>query len=298
MRLRWPRRLLVASALLVAVLGVTVAMGRGLGISLVNALSPRHGSDLQHDLAYGTLPRQKLDIYTPLGADAQTPVVVFFYGGGWQDGAKETYGFVGRALAGAGYIVAIPDYRLYPDVVFPSFAEDAADAVDFVARRFDVASGRRRLGLMGHSAGAHIALLLATDQHYLQEAGVPPTLVKAVVGLSGPYDFLPLRQAIYKAIFPEALRRDSQPINFVHSGEPPMLLLAGQPDPTVDPGNSRRLAKKIEEVGGSVEMRILPGVGHLGMIAAFAEINPFRRREVMVDTESFLASKLLPPVLP
>jgi acetyl esterase/lipase len=183
------------------------------------------------------------------------------------------YRFVGAALAARGVMTVIPDYRLYPEVRFPAFMNDAAAAVAWTnanAARFG--GDPHRLFLMGHSAGAQIAALLALDGSYLRADGLSPQSdVCGVVGLAGPYDFLPLESATLKAIFgPEDEWPRSQPINFVTSQAPPMLLLAGRDDDIVDPGNTLRLAARLRAAGTSVEDELYPGVGHKTLIAAFS----------------------------
>lgn len=167
----------------------------------------------------------------------------------------------------------IPDYRLYPQVHFPASMKDAAAAAAWArdnAQRFG--GDPRRLFLMGHSAGGQIATLLALDASYLQAEGLSAQRdICGVIGLAGPYDFLPLHSATLAAIFgPEDERPRSQPINFVSAQAPPMLLLAGRDDDTVDPGNTLRLAARLRSAGGTVEDKLYPGVGHITLIAAFS----------------------------
>ena len=125
---------------------------------LLNALAPRDGIARTRDIAYASGPRNTLDVYAPRAVAAPAPVLVFFYGGGWTSGSKETYRFVGAALAARGVLVVIPDYRLYPAVRFPAFMNDATAAVGWAhanAARFG--GDEHRLFLMGHSAGGQIA---------------------------------------------------------------------------------------------------------------------------------------------
>src|SRR5260370_33237174 len=104
---------------------------------------------------------------------------------------------------------------------------------------------------MGHSAGAYNAVEVGVDARWLSAVGLDPARdLSAVVGLSGPYDFLPLRSEKLKTIFgPEANRPDTQPINHVDARAPPLLLITGDRDTTVDPGNSDRMAAKATAAG-------------------------------------------------
>jgi acetyl esterase/lipase len=260
--------------------------------SVLNAVAPRAGVVQTSDIAYGDGPRQDLDVYAPQNTAAPAPVVVFFYGGGWESGSREMYRFVGAALAARGVLAIIPDYRVYPEVRFPAFMDDAASAVGWAhanASRFG--GDPNRLFLMGHSAGGQIATLLALDASYLHAVSLAADRdICGVIGLAGPYDFLPLRSATLKMIFgPENARPRSQPINYVSAEAPPMLLLAGRDDDTVDPGNTLRLAARLRAVGAPVNGEIYPGVGHKAMIAAFSRPLTFLA-PVREATLSFIAA--------
>jgi acetyl esterase/lipase len=240
--------------------------------SVLNAVAPRENVTVTRDIAYADGARRSLDIYAPRETAAPAPVVVFFYGGGWETGSKAMYRFVGATLAARGVMTVIPDYRLYPQVRFPAFMKDAASAMAWThsnAARFG--GDPNRLFLMGHSAGGQIAALLALDGSYLQAEGMSAGEVCGVIGLAGPYDFLPLASDTLKAIFgSEAERSRSQPIKYVSPQAPPMLLLAGKDDDTVDPGNTLRLAARLRNVGRPVDEALYPGVGHKTLIASFS----------------------------
>jgi acetyl esterase/lipase len=255
-----------------AVLIAVVLLAACSRTGVLNALAPTDGITVTQDVAYAPGPRRTLDIYAPRSSAEPASVVVFFYGGNWDSGAKEMYRFVGAALAARGVMTVIPDYRLYPQVRFPAFMEDAASAVSWTHANIARFGGDpHRLFLMGHSAGAQIATLLALDPMYLHAQDVAPDAVCGVIGLAGPYDFLPLRDPELETIFgPEAERPRSQPINYVTPQAPPMLLLAGRDDTTVDPGNTLRLAAKLRAAGVSVQSELYPRIGHATIIGAFA----------------------------
>jgi hypothetical protein len=126
-----------------------------------NAVMPKDGGVrvAARDIPYGADHRQQLDVYVPSGPTAgPRPIIVFFYGGSWNSGVKNGYGFVGRALAARGFVVAIPDYRLVPQVRFPAFLEDGAAAVRWMRGHAAQYGGDPdRVVLAGHSAGAYNA---------------------------------------------------------------------------------------------------------------------------------------------
>ena len=259
-------------------------------IALLNGAAPSDTYRRSGGIAYGALPRQMLDTYQPAAASAEAPVVVFFYGGAWRNGARGDYLFVGEALAACGCVAVLADYRLYPEVRFPDFVEDGAAAVAWARRHARQFGGDpRRLFVMGHSAGAHIALMLATDPRYLAGAGMQPRELAGAIGLAGPYDFLPITSRRTAAIFdPPERWPQSQPINFVSGLEPPLLLLTGDDDNIVSPGNTTRLAAKVSGLGGKVEVIRYPGEGHRSIIAALAA--PLRMRyRVHDDIAGFIA---------
>ena len=262
----------------------------GMGLLLAAGCSPaRVLNDLApqrlvaRDIAYGDGPRRTLDVYAPDPAltTAPPPVVVFLYGGGWKDGSKAMYRFVGGALAQRGAVVVIPDYRLYPQVRYPDFLQDCAAAVrwacDNSASLAAQPSGERAghaggpVFLMGHSAGAYNAAMLALDARWLGAEGLRPReALRGLIGLAGPYDFLPLHTAELASIFGGADRVDTQPITYAGVVGPPAFLAAGSADTTVMPANTLRLAARIRVAGGFAEERIYPGVNHVEIIGAMA----------------------------
>lgn len=233
-------------------------------------LNLRPGAPVEH-VRYGPAPHQAIDVFLPRsGTAAPAPVVVFFYGGRWQGGRRADYAFVGEALAARGVLTFVADYRHYPAVRFPEFMHDAAQAVAWVsAHAAEYGGDVRRLHLAGHSAGAHVAALLATDARYLHRVGLQPRQLRGVIGIAGPYDFLPFTDEDLKQVFgPEPGWRDSQPVEFVDGDEPPFLLLHGADDLSVWPRNSARLAARLRAAGVPVEHRVYPDLGHVRILAA------------------------------
>lgn len=235
--------------------------------AMLNATVPREGFTLERDIAYGPLPRQKLDLYRSDRPRADGRSVIFFYGGAWDSGSKNDYLFVGQALAARGVTTIIADYRLYPEVTFPAFVEDGARATGWAAERV----GTDRLFLMGHSSGAHIALVLAANTPYLATAGVDRMALPGAIGLSGPYDILPLTSRRLQQIFGGADRKETQPITFATAPLPPVLLIHGTADLTVRPANSERLATAWRRAGGRADLKLYPEVDHVDLIAAFSD---------------------------
>jgi acetyl esterase/lipase len=240
------------------------------------------------DIAYGPDRRQRLDLYLPnKAAKVRCPVVVFWHGGRWSDGDKSQYRFVGAALAQSGFVAVLPNYRHYPSVKMPGFMQDSALAAAWAVNYAREYHDERNFFLMGHSSGAHLATLVALDPRYFTAIGPIPDIT-GVIGLSGPYDFLPLREAYLQDMFgPPELYPLSQPINFVRADAPPMLLIHGERDETVAPNNSRNLAAALQAKGVAVTLRMYPRLQHADTIAALSE--PARRRApVLADIAAFI----------
>jgi len=243
------------------------------------------------DIAFGPDPQQRLDVYVPGTAAGPRPVVVFWHGGRWRYGDKRDYRFVGAALAASGYVVMVANYRHYPQVKMPGFMSDAAQAAIWAAAHAaEFGGAQERLYLMGHSAGAHLAALLALDPRYFAAAGGPAPRIAGVIGLSGPYDFLPLLEPDVQDMFgPPSIYAESQPINFVRADAPPMLLVHGVEDETVRPKNSRNLAGALGALGVPVTMKLYPNVSHADTVAALTSLLR-GRAPTLADIRAFVRS--------
>jgi acetyl esterase/lipase len=244
-------------------------------IGAFDALVPKDGGArlVIRDEAYASGKRRGLDIYAPKGSRGsdKLPVIVFFYGGSWKEGAKEGYGFVGRALAARGFLVVVPDYRLTTQAPYPAFLEDSASAVRWVranAARFG--GDPDRIVLAGHSAGAYNATMLSVDPRWL---GDDRRAVKGLAALAGPYSFLPLDTKVTIETFGKVADLEStQPVNFASAGDPPTLLIAGAKDHFVFGSNSVAMAMKLSEAGVPVETRIYDELGHVGVVTALSTL--------------------------
>ena len=260
---------------------------------VLSQLSPSAHLDREQGVAYGAHERQRLDVYAPAHIDdgpvAAAPVVVFFYGGAWQRGHREDYGFIGSFLADQGVVAVIPDYRIYPDVQFPDFVHDGAAAVAWVQRHIHSYGGDpKRIVLMGHSAGAHIAALLALDSRYLEQQGVSAGVVEGLIGLAGPYRFSIDSGRLAEIFAPASGNGDSQPINFVRADAPRTLLIHGDGDRVVEAHNSVVLQEGLCEAGAAAQVMVYPGVGHIRVLAALAPLLAFTGRS-NEDVAEFLS---------
>ena len=287
-RKRW---VLPAVAVLLAATGGLFAVRQALALSsvadLYNGLVADRGVMVERGVAFGALARDRLDIYRPAAGDRGGPIAMFIYGGGWRSGDRATYGFVGAALAARGITTVIADYRLFPEVRFPAFVEDAARAYAWVSTNLATGAAKRRpIVLIGHSAGAYIAAMLALDERYLSAVGIVERPA-GLVGLAGPYAFDPTTFPTTAEIFKPA--DDARPVALVRPGAPRTLLMHGLTDETVQLYNTRELATALQAAGADVRKIEYAGIGHMALVLAISR--PFRwRAPVLRELVEFVRS--------
>jgi acetyl esterase/lipase len=265
---------------------------------LIGNLTPRDPAvELAIDQEYGPLERQKIDVFGPPAPSGKAPIAIFVYGGGWVSGSRKEYVWAGKALAHEGFVAMAPDYRLAPETSFPGFVEDLALAV-----RWAVDNGARlggdpgRIVLIGHSAGAYNAAMVALDPRYLKAVGVDRRRIKAFAGLAGPYYFPTIQGPILTKVFRPSKSEAYQAINFASPQSPATFLAAGSRDSRVMPVNTRRLGQTLQAKGVLAEWHIYPGLTHADVLRALAR----NRREatpVYDDMMRFLKKQVgLTPV--
>lgn len=259
-------------------------------VGLLNTVSPRPSGTrrLASALRYGPQDKQLLDLYGP-AAPGPHPLVVFYYGGAWTAiGDRRDFGFAARALASLGYLVAVPDYRVLPEVAYPGFLDDCALAVHWLLDSVSAYGGDpSRVALGGHSAGAYNAAMLSLDPRYDLRGKL-----KAVAGLSGPYDFYPFTEAIGRRTFGHVPDGPAtQPIAHVTAEAPPMFLGHGNRDTLVGPHNPESLSKRLHAVGVPAEVHHYPSLGHAGPVMELGSLIR-GRSTLLADLRKFLAAHL------
>jgi hypothetical protein len=275
-------------------LGAVPALASCSAVGAFNVVVPVDGGTerVAEGIAYGAHPRQRLDIYSAAGAAAgrhPAPVVVFVYGGSWTGGSRSEYAFVGRALASRGIVTAVVDYQLVPEVRFPAFVEDVAAATAWTTTHIAGYGGDpRRIVVMGHSAGAYNAAMVALVPSYLRAAGFRGPRLAGFVGLAGPYDFLPFDvSATINAFGSWPRPAETQPVLVASAGAPRTFVASGSADTTVYPRNTVKLAERLRGLGTPVVERIYPDVGHAGILLALSQ--PFRgQAPVLEDVVAFV----------
>jgi acetyl esterase/lipase len=244
-------------------------------VAALNGLAALQGRLWRRDLPYGPDPRQRFDLYQPEGLPPPDgwPLLVFFYGGSWSSGRRQDYRFVGEALASHGLLVMVADYRLYPQVRYPAFLHDAGAALAHgLAQATAWGGDAQRVFVMGHSAGAYNAAMLALDARWLAAHQVHPAQLAGWIGLAGPYDFLPIATPAVQPVFGHPqVAPDSQPLAHVGGAPVPALLLAAAQDTLVDPQrNTLGLARALRARGVPLRCQLLAGVDHATLLGALA----------------------------
>ncbi len=203
-----------------------------------------------------------LDIYAPV-KEGEHPVVVMVHGGGWTTGDKRTRAVAeakSRYFVGEGYVFVSVNYRLSPDVMHPAHVSDVAAALAWIHRNISAYGGDpEALWLMGHSAGGHLAALVALDESYLEEYGESPSIIRGVILLDGVAYDIPLwissnpsvRNRI-ETVFgeDESGWLDASPVSHVLAGDPmpPFLVFhTRKSDSTL---LADELAERIRKAGG------------------------------------------------
>ncbi len=239
---------------------------------LASATKSNTNISVVKELAYGPHPRQKLDIYLPENVKRRSAINLFLYGGSWRWGSRNRYAFIGYALAKQGLAVAVADYRLYPEVRFPTFNSDAAQAVAWLLENHSSFGLTQSLNVLGHSAGAQIGCSIILDPMYLNAHNFSEEYIGKFIGLSGPYTIRPSSVTSLADIFRTAKPEDRAiPAQLVRKVKTKMLFLHGRQDNLVGTKNSLAMCEALIKLGGSAEIKIYDNVGHKGIILSMAD---------------------------
>jgi acetyl esterase/lipase len=246
------------------------------------------------NVSYGEHPRLKLDIYLPRISASPAPVLVFVHGGSFQRFNKNIHGLVGRAFKRQGFLAVLLNYRLFPQVRYPFFVEDVAQALRWVKEKIAAYGGdRQAIFLCGHSAGGLIALLLALDG---QRYGLAPGTIQAAISISSPYNydhpFFSQRHWLAIMNGAENLRGPAQPIKL--TGEKisiPLLLLHGEADQVISTEDARSFFKALQAQGADVHLVSFRSRDHYGTVFALTRTHS----DVTDEIASFIRKRLLEP---
>lgn len=248
-----------------------VALGAGLcaAVSFAEVARAEEAARIETSILYvegGDKRQQSLDVYAPKSG-SELPVMVWIHGGGWQIGDKWRVEEKPATFNARGFVFVSINYRLHPTTDYRGQGEDVAKAIDWVREHIKAYGGSpEKIFLMGHSAGAHLAALVATDPRYLTAEGMKLSDLRGVVLLDGAcYDIprqrelavLPRMRELYRTVFTDDVekQKDASPIEHVERerGIPPFLILhvATRRDGRIQ---SEALGKKLSDAGVSAKV--------------------------------------------
>jgi acetyl esterase/lipase len=227
------------------------------------------GVEVVGDIAYtdgapADEAKHKLDLYLPKERK-NFPVLMFVHGGSWRTGDRSLYRALGIHFARAGIAVAIPSYRLMPQNPHPAQIEDVAAAFDWMYRNLPRYGGDlKRVYVTGHSAGGHLAALLALNPAYLRKYAIPASAIRGVVAMSGVYDVRNMPEFVL-----EGDRREASPLTYAASpNAPPFLLTYCQWDYAGLPKQARDFAAALKKSFADVRLIYVPGETHVSEIVS------------------------------
>lgn len=228
---------------------------------------------IQKDVAYGSLPKQNMDIYIPAKLSRPAPILMFVHGGGWEIGDKKQHGDKGFTYPKNGIILVSVNYRLAPDAMHPKQVEDVAAAFAWLKKHAAELGGNPdKMYIMGHSAGAHLVDLLGTNERFLKEQGLSLKDVKGVISLDTASlelnDRLAEGSTEAKLVGPMILKAfgsdpkvltDGSPLDAIHSGQtyPPFLMFCGSQRLTCV-AQHKKFSQALKQVGGTVTVKSVP----------------------------------------
>ncbi len=228
-------------------------------VNILNGITPSGSFSKAKDISYGPLDRQKLDIYKAQEPKANTPVLIFIHGGSWSEGRKDIYKFLAEGFTSEGYDIVVPNYRLYPNALYPQMIEDTAKAVAFTAKQYP----DRPLVLMGHSAGAYNALMIGLNKDFLLAENIAVCeRISGIVSLASPTGAYELKEEPYITIFPDRFQKNDAPLAYANASSPRLFLMNGADDTTVGPKNAQKLAAAVKQHGGFAKLKIYDGMDH------------------------------------
>ncbi|KYD08113.1 alpha/beta hydrolase [Heyndrickxia sporothermodurans] len=186
----------------------------------------------ESNLKYGSNRKQTLDLFTPKVQNGEKlPVIIYAHGGGWSGGDKSNVSAKPDFFAEKGYAFISINYRLSPKATYEEMANDVTNAIKWVYDNADnYQFDRSKINLMGHSAGGHLIMLVASNPNYLNNVGLSPKVINSVVNIEGPLDLTDFISRIgsYKKVFgkDQKVWEEASPITYAASKNlPPMFLI-------------------------------------------------------------------------
>ncbi|ENU87293.1 alpha/beta hydrolase [Acinetobacter sp. CIP 102129] len=238
----------------------------------INYLTPKDTFEKEEHLAYGLKARNRLDLYRTKNPKKQKPLIVFVHGGSWQHGNKRDYLFIGETFAREGFDVAVINYQLAPENIFPAFVDDLAQAIHYLNQnKVKLNISTDNMILMGHSAGAFNVMSVvysAQSQNFKYK-----DQIKAIVGLAGPYHFDYVGDPLSEHAFDHKISyQQVMPYYFIEPNHIKHYLLVAEQDQVVERKNTLDLDIALRQKGNHSHIAVIPKTGHITIVATLASL--------------------------
>ena len=238
----------------------------------INYLTPKDTFEKEEHLAYGLKARNRLDLYRTKNPKKQKPLIVFVHGGSWQHGNKRDYLFIGETFAREGFDVAVINYHLAPEHIFPAFIDDLAQAIHYLSQNQNKLNiSTDNMILMGHSAGAFNVMSVvysAQSQNFKYK-----DQIKAIVGLAGPYHFDYVGDPLSEHAFDHKISyQQVMPYYFIEPNQIKHYLLVAEQDQVVERKNALDLDIALRQKGNHSHIAVIPKTGHITIVATLASL--------------------------
>lgn len=243
-----------------------------LGSYALNRLTPRKGYSVQENVAYGLRARHRLDLFRTQTPREHRPLIVFVHGGAWMHGDKKDYRFIGEAFAKEGFDVAVINYHLAPEHIFPASIDDLSLALNYLnVHQLKYQISTEKVVLMGHSAGAfNVMSALYHPKPYEIQCR---SQITAIIGLAGPYHFDYKGDPICADAFDQNRPyQEVMPYYFVESNTVKHYLLVAENDDVVGLSNAVDLDRRLKEKGNYSQLWTVPRIGHISMIGSVSSL--------------------------
>ncbi|AUX86642.1 MULTISPECIES: alpha/beta hydrolase [Acinetobacter] len=242
------------------------------GSYALNQLTPREGYTLHENIAYGLKARHRLDLFKTHKPQLNQPLIIFVHGGAWTHGDKSSYRFVGEAFAREGYDVAVINYHLAPQYIFPSYVDDLTLALNFLSlHQQKLAIRTDNVVLMGHSAGAfNVMSAVYHPQQYELQCRAQ---IRAIIGVAGPYHFDYKGDPLCAEAFDQSVPfQQVMPYYFVASNSIKHYLLMAENDQIVGHNNTEDFDRVLKEKGNHSKMIVIPRTGHITVMGSVSSL--------------------------
>lgn len=289
--------------LFLAVGGVVSSSAETVSSQLAAAEVAETRESVRQDISYLNTPPEndyaaaqcKLDVYLPKTSGEPAPLLVWFHGGALKGGSKtgKASVAVAKSLADRGVAVVLPEYRFSPQVTFPAYLRDAAQAVRWAVDHAESLKVRPKIYVGGHSAGGYLAALLAMDGRFLEEAGVRPDRIAGFINMSGQ-TMTHFTVAEERGISGTGVTADeAAPIHHLRKDIAPLLVLIADNDWPARREENAYFVQAMRDVAGckNLSFRIVGNRDHSSILKNTAEIDDPAATAIL----DFVRSGSLPP---